>query len=169
MLPMSRQPDPRANGLSTNDYCALLPRQRYTHEARSRILLLPSTGLVVVPLASVDDGGWYVAVVEGNDTYPVDGHDLFISKNEIETAIELAVGEPKPTIIVNNTDEAEALDEGTYILTRAHDGLRKTTVDGEVRWTRTILKKVSLRTDELLDEFPVVVSGGRVAKEPANV
>lgn len=41
---MSQTPDPRANGISTNDYCALLPKQRLTHEAQGLILLQPRTG-----------------------------------------------------------------------------------------------------------------------------
>jgi hypothetical protein len=166
METMSHIPDLRADGISTNDYCALLPRRRYEHEARGRILLLPRTGLVVVPFEELKDGGWYVAVVEGRGAYPVGGYHLYASKVEIETAIELTLGEPAPAVIVNTAEEAEALEDGAFILTRDHGGLSKKSIDGEARWTRSILKRVSLRTEEIADQFPVVV---RRSKETASV
>lgn len=166
---MSRDPDPRAMGLSTIDYCKLLPRRRYSHEARGRVLLMPQTGLVVVPYEEFRGGGWYVTVVDGHGSYPVGGYNLSVSADEIETAVELALGDPVPAIVVNSHEEAGALEDGTYILTRAHGGLRKTTVDGETRWMRSILKKVSLRTDELPDEFPIGVSASSSTKAAANV
>lgn len=156
-------------GISTTDYCKLLPRRRYSHEARGRVLLMPRTGLVIVPYEETKGGGWYVTVVEGHGSYPVGGYNLFISADEIETAVELTLGEPIPSLVVNSHKEAEALEEGSYILTRTHGGLRKTTVDGETRWTRSILKKVSLRTDELPDEFPIGVSARTSAKVAVNV
>mgnify|MGYP006361548937 CR=1 FL=1 len=89
---MSHEPDPRANGISTNDYCKLLPKQRYTHEAQGLILMLPSSGLVVVPFHE-HTGGWDVVVVEGFGSYPVGGYHLSVGDAEIETAIELTLGE----------------------------------------------------------------------------
>ncbi|MET4143830.1 hypothetical protein [Arthrobacter sp. UYCo732] len=160
---MSRTPDPRANGISTNDYCALLPRRRHSYQGRGLVLLLPRTGLVVVPFEELKGGGWYVAVVEGHGSYPVGGHHVYASDAEIETAVELGLGEPAPVRFVNQ-DEAEALEDGTYILTRSHGGLCKTTdVDGTL-WTRSIINKVALRTDEIVDQFPVVIPGPSAAK-----
>ncbi|MDF9749545.1 hypothetical protein [Arthrobacter sp. ES3-54] len=36
---MTREPDPRADGLPTIDYCSMLPRRRYSHKARGLVLL----------------------------------------------------------------------------------------------------------------------------------
>lgn len=156
---MSHIPDPRALGISTIDYCKLLPRRRYSHEARGRVLLLPGSGLVVVPFEELKGGGWYVAVVEGHGSYPVGGYHLHVGAAEIETAVELTLGEPAPATIVSSVEEAEALEDGAFILTKVHGGLTKKTVDGETRWTRTPIRKVSLRTDELADQFPASVRG----------
>lgn len=166
MTSMSHTPDPRANDISTVDYCALLPRRRYSHEARGSVLLLPRTGLVVVPFEELKGGGWYVAVVEGHGAYPVGGYHLHACDAEIETAVELSLGEPMPDAMVSTLEEAEALEDGVFILTRDHGGLSKKAIDGETRWTRTILKKVSLRTEEIADQLPVVV---RRSKETASV
>lgn len=163
---MTRIPDTRTDGISSNEFCALLPRRRYSHEARGLVLLMPSSGLVVVPFEELSGGGWYAAVVEGHGSYPVGGHHLYISKVEIETAFEVSIGDPLPAVIANNAEEADALEDGVFILTRDHGGLSKKTIDGEIRWTRTILKKVSLRTDEIVDQLPVVV---RLSKETASV
>lgn len=164
---MTHTPDPRAEGLSINDYCALLPRRRHSHEGRGKILLLPSSGLVVVPFQE-HTGGWDVAVVEGHGSYPVGGHHLSVSDAEIETAVEISLGEPVPLHFVNSGAEAEALEDGTYILTRSRGGLSKATVDGETRWVRTIIDKVSLRTDEIADQFPVVVPGSATPPSSGN-
>lgn len=163
---MSHTPDPRADGISTLDYCALLPKRRYSAEARGRILLMPRTGLVVVPFEELKGGGWYAAIVEGRGAYPVGGHHIHAFKDEIETAIELALGQPTPDVIVNTAEEAEALEDGAFILTRAHGGLGKKTIDGETMWTRMILKEVSLRTEEIADQFPVLV---RPSKKKTHV
>ncbi|KIS27848.1 hypothetical protein TV39_08970 [Arthrobacter sp. SPG23] len=163
---MSHTADPRANGISTVDYCALLPRRRYTHEARGRVLLFPRAGLVVVPFEELKGGGWYVAVIEGHGAYPVGGYHLHACDAEIETAVELTLGEPVPDAMVSTTAETDALEDGVFIRTRAHGGLSKETVDGETKSTRTILRKVSLRTDELADQLPVVV---RCSKETAGI
>lgn len=167
MSPMTHTPDPRAEGLSTNDYCKLLPRRRHSHEGRGKILLLPSSGLVVVPFQE-HTGGWDVTVVEGHGSYPVGGHHLSVGDAEIETAIELSLGEPVPLHFVNSGAEAEALEDGTYILTRSRGGLSKATVDGETRWVRSIIDKVSLRTDEIADQFPVVVPGSAASSSSAS-
>jgi hypothetical protein len=164
---MTHAPDLRANGISTNDYCKLLPRRRHTHEAQGKVLRLPSTGLVVVPFRD-HKGGWDAVVVEGYGSYPVGGHHVYIGDAEIETATELALGEPLPVQIITTTEEAESLEDGTYVLTREHGSVAKSTVDGEIRWTRKAFGKVSLRTDELAAEFPLVVSGSQ-AKEKTSV
>lgn len=142
--------------MSTNDYCASLPRRRRTHQAQGLILKLPRTGLVVVPFRS-HKGGWDAVVVEGYGAYPVGGYDVSISDTEIETAVELRLGEEVPVQIVT-AEEAEKLEDGSYILTRAHGGLRKEAIDGEIRWVRSFPRRAQFRTEEIADEFPVVVT-----------
>jgi hypothetical protein len=154
---MTTTPDPRADGISTNDYVATLPRRRYTHQAQGLNLLLPSSGLVVVPFAERGQGSWAAVVVDGHGAYPVGGYHVVLSRGEIETAIELTLGEQVPVELVNTVEEAEALEDGTYVLTRAHGGLAKQTIEGETRWVRSFFNKVSVTTAELAAEFPVVV------------
>lgn len=164
MAPMSRTPDPRANGVSTNDYCALLPRHRYTHEAGGQLLLLPRTGLVVVPFKAHQNGGWDAAVVEGSDTYPRGGYHLSISCSEIETAIELTAGDPVETRFVESAEDADALPDGQSILTK--DGyFKKTTVDGRAVWTQWLHDALS--TAELT--FPAKVLDTSEPTESASV
>lgn len=154
---MSYTPDPRANGISTHDYCALLPRQRYTHEAQGQILLLPSSGLVVVPFKE-HIGGWDVVVVDGHGSYPVGGYNLSVGDAEIETAIELTLGEPVSVHFVNNREEADALPDGTFILTRAGHSLGKDTDDNGTIWTRFL--EAPVRTADLDDSlFPAKIRG----------
>lgn len=156
---MTREPDPRADGISTNDYVATLPRRRYSHEAQGLNLLLPSSGLVVVPFEERPGGGWAVVVVEGFGSYKVGGYHLVLSRGEIETAIELGLGAEVPVRLVATPEDAEALADGVRVLTRTHGWLAKETVDGEVLWSRKAFGKVSLRTAELAAELPVSVSG----------
>jgi hypothetical protein len=63
MRGMSHTPAPRADGIATIDYCARLPRRRYSHEARGLVLLMPRTGLTGVPSRAVRHEGrvWAVA------------------------------------------------------------------------------------------------------------
>lgn len=153
---MTHTPDPAADGLSTNDYCASLPRRRHTHRAQGLILKLPRTGLVVVPYRS-HAGGWTCVVVEGYGAYPVGGYDVSISNTEIETAIEVRLGEEVPVQLVT-AEVAETLEDGSFILTRAHGALAKQIVDGQTRWGRKAFGKVSVSTAEIADQFPVVVT-----------
>lgn len=154
---MNRKPDPRADGISINEYCKLLPKQRYSHEARGRILLLPSSGLVVVPF-NEHTGGWDVVVVEGFGSYPVGGYHLSVGDAEIETAIELSLGDPAPVRYVGGRKEADNLPDGTFILTRAGYSLGKDT-DGEgTIWTRFL--EAPVRTADLDDSlFPAKIHG----------
>lgn len=164
---MNREPDPRADGISINEYCKLLPKQRYSHEARGRILLLPSSGLVVVPFKE-HTGGWDVVVVDGFGSYPVGGYHLSVSVAEIETAIELALGEPVPVRYVGGRKEADSLPDGTFILTRAGYSLRKGTDEAGTIWTSFL--KDPVRTADLNDAlFPAKVSGTYPTKESADV
>lgn len=78
-------------GLSINDYCALLPKRRYSHEAKGKVLYFPRTELVGVPAEMRQGGGYNVTVVVGNKTYPVGGYNLYVSECEIETALELSI------------------------------------------------------------------------------
>ncbi|WP_427019360.1 hypothetical protein ACQCSX_21960 (plasmid) [Pseudarthrobacter sp. P1] len=164
---MSHTPDPRADDVSTTDYCKLLPRQRYTHEARGQILLLPSSGLVVVPFTE-HTGGWDVVVIDGHGSYPVGGHHLCVGDAEIETAIELALGEPVPTRFVHNRVEAEALPDGTAILTRDGGSLRKSSDEAGTLWTGFL--KAPVRTADLHEAlFPATVRGPVQTKESSHV
>ncbi|MDF9749546.1 hypothetical protein [Arthrobacter sp. ES3-54] len=108
-------------------------------------------------------------MVDGHGPYPIGGYHLDACKDEIETAVELTLGVPAPVRWVGTCEEAGAMEDGTYILTRAHGGLRKATIDGEAVWTRTLLKKVALRTQELADQLPAVVRGSAPVKENADV
>jgi hypothetical protein len=164
MGPMTNGTDPRAEGLSTNDYCALLPRQRYSHEAQGLILRLPRTGLTVVPFKETGSGYWDAVVVEGSKTYPRGGYPISLSKVEIETAIELTVGDPVETNFVSTPEEAETLELGQYILT-TEGSFKKSEKDGKTLWTR--LFKEPLTTAELT--FPAKVGGMATPKETSSV
>lgn len=67
---MANTPDPLAAGLSTTDYCALLPRRRSNRQARGLTLKLLRTGLVVVPFRE-HTNIWDAVVVDGHGAYPV--------------------------------------------------------------------------------------------------
>lgn len=161
---MSYAPDPRAAGISTNEYCKLLPKQRYTHEAQGLILLLPSSGLVVVPFKE-HTGGWDVVVVVGFGSYPVGGYNLSVGDAEIETAVELSLGDPVPVHFVSSREEADALPDDTFILTRAGYSLRKDTDDEGTVWTRFL--EAPVRTADLGDDlFPAKIRGHFPALRP---
>jgi len=76
-------------GLSTTEYCNLLPWRRYLHEAKGKLLLFPRTGLVGVPYDMTKGGSYNVVVVKGDETYPVGGYHLSIGELEIVTALEV--------------------------------------------------------------------------------
>jgi hypothetical protein len=84
-----------SSSISINDFYAEAPKLRYSHEALGKLLLLPKSDLVVTPFRQ-ETGGWYAVVVRGNSTYPVGGHNLFISDVEIESALEYKLGDIKP-------------------------------------------------------------------------
>lgn len=159
---MTHEPDPRADGISTSDYCKLLPKQRYSHDAQGKILLLPSSGLVVVPFNN-HIGGWDVVVVDGFGSYPVGGYHLSVGDAEIVTAIELAIGEPVPVRFVQDRAEAEALPDGYYILTRAGYSLLKGTDEDGTIWTGFL--RAPARTADLDDAlFPAKITANITAK-----
>lgn len=86
-------------GMSANDYCARLPRRRHAALALGTVLMLPRTGVVVVPHTR-EPHGWYVTVVGGTSVvYRPGGYDLFVHDDEIATAIRVDV------------DKAPLLDE----------------------------------------------------------
>jgi hypothetical protein len=85
-----------------------LPQQRtYTHDLKGKLLYFPRTDQVMVPYQMADGrgGGWNVVVVfngeraprhdgtrgwaAGEPVYPPNGHSLFVSDLELQTAIEL--------------------------------------------------------------------------------
>lgn len=76
-------------GLSINDYCALLPKRRWGHEAKGKLLYFPRTGICGVPSEMREGGSWNVVVVRGDTKYPVGGYNLYVSNVEIETALEV--------------------------------------------------------------------------------
>lgn len=155
---MSHTPDPRAAGISTISYCRLLSPQRLSHDARGRILLMPGSGLTVVPFEMRKGGGWTVVVVDGYGSYPVGGYHLVIGDAEITTAIELAAGEPVPTRFVGGRAEAERLADGETLLTRNATVFTKKSIDGVVMWTRWLKEPVP--TSSLDDtHFPAKVLG----------
>lgn len=91
------------SSISTNDFYADAPKLRYSHEALGKLLLLPKSNLVVAPFTQ-GRGGWTVVVVRGNALYPAGGHNLFISDNEIESALEYTLGELMPAVPRKESD-----------------------------------------------------------------
>lgn len=80
-------------GESTSQYCARLPRRRHPALVRGTVLALPRTGLIVVPYARRRDG-WDVIVVGGRSSvYKPGCFDLYVSDQEIATAIAVDVDE----------------------------------------------------------------------------
>jgi hypothetical protein len=157
MKAMSHTPDPRANGISTNAYCALLPKRRGSHEAKGLVLLLPENGLTVVPF-QMETSGWTVVVVDGDDTYQRGGHNLWVGDASIETAIEVTIGEH----FVYTREEADALPENESIFTPGGIVFRKRIGyyrDGETTWSRDMHDPIT--TDMLSNEahFPARVLG----------
>jgi hypothetical protein len=76
---------------SINQELENFPVQReYVHDVKGRILYLPRTGLVVVPVTQ-NSSGWDCVVVKGNGVYPVGGHDVAVSNREILRAIEATI------------------------------------------------------------------------------
>lgn len=77
-------------GLSVNDYLKTIPeRRRYTYDVKGKLLLFPRTDMVMVPYEMHSDGSWSCVVVLGNDTYKPDGYSLWVSEDEIRTAVEI--------------------------------------------------------------------------------
>jgi len=93
---------------SINEALLALPQQRkYTHDLKGKLLYFPRTDQVMVPfeMARGAGGGWNVVVVfngeraprhdgtrgwkAGEPVYPPNGHSLFVSELEMQTAIEL--------------------------------------------------------------------------------
>lgn len=92
--PMAPDAPPVGNpdGLSTTDYCALLPKRRHTHQAKGKVLWFPSTNLIMVPYEMRSHGGWSCAPVhDPGGMYPPGGYNLVAGADEIETAHELTV------------------------------------------------------------------------------
>lgn len=84
-LPLFGNPDE----LSTTDYCSRLPKRRWTHEAKGKILFFPRTKITGVPVEMKSGGGWNVVVVHSeNPSYPVGGYNLYVSEQEVVTALE---------------------------------------------------------------------------------
>lgn len=83
---------PMRVGMSTNDFTDLLPKQRWAHQAKGLLLLLPRTGAVVVPYESTTSSSWNCVVMhDPSGVYPRDGYNISVGAREIETAIELPV------------------------------------------------------------------------------
>ena len=82
-------------GDSTLSYCARLPRRRYSHESKGKLLLFPRTGHIMVPYTYHRGGAWTCVVVRGDDTYRPDGHSLDVCEEEIETALEVPIDAPE--------------------------------------------------------------------------
>jgi hypothetical protein len=77
------------NELSINEYCAQLPKRRWGHEAKGKILFFPRTQITGVPVEMRQGGGWNVVVVHSDHpSYPVGGYNLYVSECEIVTALE---------------------------------------------------------------------------------
>lgn len=84
-MPLLGNPD----GLSTTDYCKLLPQRRWAHEAKGKLLFFPRTEIYGVPAEMRSGGSWNVVVTYSeNPSYPVGGYNLYVSEQEIVTALE---------------------------------------------------------------------------------
>lgn len=68
-------------------------QRQYTHDVKGMVLYMPRTGLTLVPHTQ-HVGGWDCVVVDGNETYPRGGYDLFIPDNEIKRGIQATVIRP---------------------------------------------------------------------------
>lgn len=97
---------------SINQELAKYPVQRaWAHDVKGRVLLMPRTGLVVVPHSDTNTG-WNCVVVRGNGTYPVGGHDVYVSNREILRGVEV------PAWIIGQLAEraaAHAMAQGTVV------------------------------------------------------
>lgn len=143
-----------------------------SHQARGLVLLLPRTGLTVVPFDQKSGGGWDVVVIDGTETYPRGVYHQFISGNEIETAIELAVGDAIETTFIYTPEEADALPNRESILTPGGIVFRKWDDyqnDGEAAWTRFLHPPVGTDDLDATLHFPAKVLGTAPAKESADV
>ncbi|MGN6325774.1 hypothetical protein [Pseudolysinimonas sp.] len=98
---LTRDPrDVQAPPGSINAQLLELPEQRfYTHDVKGMLLLLPRTGLIVVPFQESGDSHWSCVVVDGSAVtkedgshpYPRGGYHIDVSELELTTAIELTV------------------------------------------------------------------------------
>lgn len=80
---------------SINAELLALPQERtHTHDMQGRLLLLPRTGLIVVPYKT-NGIGYDVVIVSGDGTYPRGGYNLHVSDLEMQTAVELEPGDVK--------------------------------------------------------------------------
>lgn len=86
---------PMLSGMSTNDYTTLLlnerGKQRWNHEAKGKILMLPRTGMVIVPFEMTEAGWYVVSLYDPTGAYPPSGYNIFVGLAEIETARELSL------------------------------------------------------------------------------
>jgi hypothetical protein len=78
-------------GESNRTYCERLPpKHRLHHETRGALLLLPYSGLVVVPFQHVGHG-WNVVTVAGPSGTEDGGYNHYVGEQEIDVAQELIV------------------------------------------------------------------------------
>ena len=60
-------------------------------DVRGHVLRLPS-GVIGVPIEHKGDGWWHVIVVGGtNERYPVGGHDIWISPNDVAQSQRISI------------------------------------------------------------------------------
>jgi hypothetical protein len=90
-IPEGHRPQGSANAVLHE----LPVQRRHTHDVRGMLLFLPRTGLVVTPFQLYGDGSWGCMVVVGDETYPRGGYDLFVSRWEIQRAVEVSMQAPE--------------------------------------------------------------------------
>jgi hypothetical protein len=85
-----RHPDPAAEGLSTYEYNAALPKRRYSYQAKGLPLYIFRTGHVVVPFEMTQGGHWNCVVLLGDQVYMPDGYNILMPAVDIEAGLDLS-------------------------------------------------------------------------------
>lgn len=102
--------DPRyvqaPEGSINAELLALSQQRTYTHDMKGRVVLLPRTGIIGVPIEMTSGGHWNFVIVDGSAckkedgmvSYPRGGYNIDVSDLELQTAVELVIGIPGDTI-----------------------------------------------------------------------
>lgn len=90
-------PEARTEPTSINAQLHALPvRRTWTYDVKGLVLYFPRTDMIMVPAKRLAPDGWGCIVAVGDETYPRDGYDLYVSDWEIQRAIEVPLVKPGP-------------------------------------------------------------------------